>query len=145
LVCERTDLTAATVLTTAADRRLAALALADADVNALERSAIGFVVNARAELEARALALELELERPVQAGAGPASLAAVISAFFARPVALETDDGSVLAVHAGPESAAAGPQGASHLKQRRGAALRVALPTAGALVLLGSAPVSDLE
>src|SRR5262249_37585931 len=48
-------------------------------------------------------------------------------------------------VHAGPESAAAGPQVSSYLKQRRGAALRVALPTAGALVLLGGAPVSDLE
>ena len=139
------DPAAVTVLKTAADRGLAALSLTDTDVNALERSAIGFVVNARAELESRAAALELELERAVQAGAGPDGLAGVLSAFFARPVAIEADDGSVLAVHAAPESAAAGPQVSSYLKQRRGAALRVGLPTAGALVLLGGAPVSDLE
>ncbi len=136
---------AATVLEAAADRQLAALALPDTDVNALERSAIGFVVNARAELEARAAALELELEKAASAGGGADELAAVISGFFARPVALEADEGIVLAVHAGAESAAAGPQVSAYLRQRRGAALRVPLPTAGALVLLGSAPVSDLE
>jgi hypothetical protein len=103
------------------------------------------VVNARAELEARAAALELELEQAAQANAGPEGLAAVISTFFARPVAIEAEDGSVLAVHAGAESAAAGPQVSAYLRQRRGAALRVPLPTAGALVLLGGGPVSDLE
>lgn len=136
---------ATTVLNAAADRQLAALVLADADVNALERSAIGFVVNARAELDARAAALELELERAAAAGAGPAGLAAVISAFFARPVAIEADDGRVLAVHAAAESSDAAPQVSAYLRQRRGAALRVALPTAASLVLLGSAPISDLE
>jgi PucR-like helix-turn-helix protein len=145
LVGDAAGAAARTVLRAAGERRLAALALADADVNALERSAIGFVVNARAELESRAAALELELERAASGGAGAERLAAVVSTFFARPVAIEADDGTVLAVHAGAESAGAGPQLSAYLRQRRGAALRVALPTAGALVLLGSAPVSDLE
>ena len=145
VVGDATDRGARAVLDAAADRQLAALALADADVNALERSAIGFVVNARAELEARAAALELELEQAAAAGAAPAGLAAIVSAFFARPVAIEADDGSVLAVHAGAESTAAGPPVGAYLRQRRGAALRVTLPTVGSLVLLGSAPVSDLE
>jgi hypothetical protein len=145
VVGDASGVAAETVLRAAAERGLAALALADTDVNGLERSAIGFVVNARAELESRAAALELALEQAAAGGAGAEQLAAVISTFFARPVAIEADDGNVLAVHAGAESAAAGPQVSAYLRQRRGAALRVPLPTAGALVLLGSAPVSDLE
>jgi hypothetical protein len=145
VVGNHTEAAAMTVLAAAADRQLAALVLADGEVNALERSAIGFVVNARAELDARAAALELELERAAGAGAGPAGLAAVISAFFARPVAIEADDGRVLAIHAAAEWSDAAPQVSAYLRRRRGAALRVPLPTAGALVLLGSAPISDLE
>lgn len=133
------------VLAAAAERGLAALGLPETDINTLERSAIGFIVNARAELEARAAALELELERAALAGAGADGLAAVISRFFARPVAIEADDGSVLAVHAGAESAASAPAVSGYLRRRRGAALRVPLPVSGALVLLGPAPISDLE
>jgi PucR C-terminal helix-turn-helix domain len=133
------------VVASAVDRGLAAFAMVDTDVNALERSAISFVVNARAELDARAAALELELERAALDGAGPDGLAAVISRFFARPVALEADDGSVLAAHAGAETTAATPQVSRYLRNRRGAALRVALPSTGSLVLLGPEPVSELE
>lgn len=133
------------VLSAAAERGLAALGLPETDINALERSAIGFIVNARAELESRAAALELELERAALAGAGVDGLAAVISRFFARPVAIEAGDGSILAVHAGVESVASAPAVSGYLRRRRGAALRVALPVSGALVLLGPAPVSELE
>jgi hypothetical protein len=133
------------VLSAAAERGLAALGLPETDINALERSAIGFIVNARAELESRAAALEVELERAASAGAGVDGLAAVISRFFARPVAIEAGDGSVLAVHAGVESAASAPAVSGYLRRRRGAALRVPLPVAGALVLLGPAPISELE
>jgi hypothetical protein len=133
------------VLNAAARHGLAALHLPDADVNALERSAIGFVVNARAELDARAAELELELEQAAQAGAGLDGLAAIISRFFARPIAIEADDGTILAVHTGAESKEGAPQVSGYLRQRRGAAMRVALPAPGTLVLLGSQPVSDLE
>ena len=136
---------ATAVLSGAARRGLAALALAEADINALERSAISFVVNARAELDARAAELESDLEQAALAGAGADGLAAVISRFFARPVAIEADDGRVLAVHAGAELTAAAPAVSAYLRRGRGAALRTPLPVAGALVLLGPAPVSDLE
>lgn len=145
VVGDPSEAAASAVLAGATDRRLAALALTEGDVNALERSAIGFVVNARAELDARAAVLELELERAALAGGGVQELAAVISAFFARPVAIEADDGSVLAAHTGAESAEAAPAVSGYLRRRRGAAMRVGLPVGGALVLLGTAPVSELE
>lgn len=139
------DRLAAAVLGGAAERGLAALAVADADVSTLERSAIGFVLNSRAELDARAAALELELERAALSGAGLDGLAAVISRFFARPVAIEAEDGSVLAAHAGVDSTEATPAVSAYLRRRRGAALRVPLPVPGALVLLGPGPISELE
>jgi hypothetical protein len=146
LVVGDTDGAAATaVLAAVAGHGLAALHMADADVNTLERSAIGFVVNARAELESRAADLELELEKAAQTGAGLDGLAAIISRFFARPVAIEADDGTILAVHSGAESSAATPAISGYLRGRRGAAVRVPLPAPGTLVLLGPQPVSDLE
>jgi hypothetical protein len=122
---------------------LAAFSLADGDVSALERSAIGYVVNGRAELEQRAAALEAELEQAALAGAGVDGLAATIARFLARPTAIEGSDGSALALHAPPDTAE--PSLAEYLQRRRGAALRVELPGAGWLVLLGSQPPSELE
>jgi PucR family transcriptional regulator, purine catabolism regulatory protein len=124
---------------------LAAFSLAEGEVAALERSAIGYVVNGRAELEGRAAALEAELERAALAGAGVDGLAATIARFLARPTAIEATDGSGLALHAPLESADDAPSVAEYLQRGRGAALRVELPGAGWLVLLGSQPPSELE
>jgi hypothetical protein len=125
---------------------LAAFTLSDGDVGSLERAAIGYVVNGRAELEARAATLERELERAALGGAGVDGIAATIARFLARAVAIEAADGEVLALHApgdAPESAA---HAAEYLRRRRRrAALRVALPGAGALVLLGSQATTELE
>jgi hypothetical protein len=145
VVGDATDPAAAALLEAGAQRGLAALALAEGDVSALERSAIAFIVNARAEIETRAAALELELEQAALAGAGVDGLAAVAARFFARPVAIEAADGTLLAVHAGPEAGPATPAASSYLRNRRGAALRVSLPTGGTLALLGPAPPSELE
>ncbi|MDP8905796.1 MAG: PucR family transcriptional regulator ligand-binding domain-containing protein, partial [Chloroflexota bacterium] len=100
---------AAPLIDAARARELAVFALDDADVAALERSAIGFVINARAELEARAGELELQLEQQVLAGAGSDGLAGTIARFLARPVAIEAADGSLLALHAPADAAATAP------------------------------------
>ncbi|HSH21088.1 MAG TPA: hypothetical protein VK992_00545, partial [Candidatus Caenarcaniphilales bacterium] len=144
------------VLERAAALGLGALIAGEAEVWALERSAIAYIVNGRAELERRAAGLEAELEQVALAGGGPEGLAATIARFLARSVAIEGVDGSVLAVHApvgaGEDASAVG----EYLRRRRGAAARVALPAAGddavlrpkssgALVLLGKGEVSELE
>ncbi|HWH37444.1 MAG TPA: helix-turn-helix domain-containing protein [Candidatus Limnocylindrales bacterium] len=124
---------------------LAAFTLAEGDVAALERSAIGYVVNGRAELEQRAAALEAELEQAALAGAGVDGLAATIARFLSRPVAIEAADGRPLAVHAPLDAAEAAPQLSEYLRRGRGAALRVALPGNGTLVLLGRLAPTELE
>jgi purine catabolism regulator len=135
----------APILERAGGLGLAAFALAHGEVAPLERSTIGYVVNGRAELEQRAATLEAELERAALAGAGVDGLAATIARFLSRPVAIEADDGSALALHAPIDAADAAPQVAEYLQRRRGAALRVALPGAGSLVLLGALPPTELE
>lgn len=147
---------AAALLEAAAGLGLGAFRLADGDVAALERSAIAYIVNAQAELERRASELEAALEQQALAGAGPEGLAATIARFLGRAVALEAAEGAVLALHAPPAASDAAAQVAEYIRRRRGAALRVVLPAAGssgrssrrgsgALVLLGSGPVTELE
>ena len=78
---------------------------APADALAIERSAIGFLVNHRAELERQATLLETRLEQVALGGGGPEGLAAAIAAFLGRPVAIEGRGGATLAVHVPPDAA----------------------------------------
>ncbi len=123
-----------------------------ADPVAIERSAIGFLVNHRAELERQATLLETLLEQVALGGGGPDGLAAAIAGFLGRPVAIEGRAGTPLAVHAPPDVPWAGAAVAAYHRRRRSAAARVALPIpgdpgahSGALALLGDRPASELE
>jgi PucR family transcriptional regulator, purine catabolism regulatory protein len=126
------------------------------DPAAIERSAIGFLVNHRAELERQATLLETRLEQIALAGGGPEGLAAAIAGFLGRPVAIEGRRGAALAVHAPPDAPGAGAAVAAYHDRRRSAAARIPLPlpapvpggapdAAGALALLGDRPPTELE
>ncbi len=121
------------------------------DAVAIERSAIGFLVNHRAEIERQATLLETRLEQVALGGGGPAGLAGAIAAFLGRAVAIEGRGGASLAVHAPPDVPAAVAAVAAYHRRRRSAA-RIALPipgdpgaSSGALALLGEQPPSELE
>lgn len=130
-----------------------------ADVAALERAVIGFLVNRRAELDRQAAVLEARLEALALEGVGPTAMVGAIAEFLGRPVALEDRRGEPLAVHAPadlPDAAAAvaryharpaGVRGGS--SGPRTAAHRVSLPAAGgpagSLALLGERPIAELE
>jgi hypothetical protein len=125
------------------------LRLGRTDPAALERAVIGFIVARGSELERQAGLLESELQRRALDGGGPAALVAAIATFLGRGVALESARGDVLAVHApadAPEAAAAAIR--YQARPRQSAALRFPLPVAsgpaGALVLIGDAPASEL-
>lgn len=144
------------MLARAAARGLAGFVLDEGDVSSLERSAIAYIVTGQAELERRVAELEGDIEQAALAGAGMGGLAATIGRFLARPVAIEGHAGEVLAIHAPPSAAADAPLVTEYLQRRRGAALRLPLPLAGAsidrrahtgpaLVLLGGAPPSELD
>jgi purine catabolism regulator len=149
-----------------ADTALPALRLPRADLGALERSVIGFLVTRGAELDRQAALLEARLERLALEGGGPAALVAAIATFHGRAVALEGRRGDALAVHAPAGAPDAGPAVARyHARPRQAVALRVALPaaggsaggaggvgaagpaatSAGSVALLGERPVGDLE
>jgi len=123
-----------------------------ADAIAIERSAIGFLVNHRAELERQATLLETRLEQVALGGGGPEGLAAAIAAFLGRPIAIEGRRGATLVIHAPSDVPwAAAAVTAYHLR-RRTAATRIALPvpgdpraSSGALALLGDRAPSELE
>ncbi|HSO30698.1 MAG TPA: helix-turn-helix domain-containing protein [Candidatus Sulfomarinibacteraceae bacterium] len=132
------------------DARLPAIRIPRADVAALERSVIGFLVTGGAELDRQAAQLEARLERLALEGGGPAALVAAIATFLGRAVALEGRRGDALAVHAPLEvedSVAAVAR--YHARPRQAVALRVSLPAttgpAGSLALLGERPVVELE
>lgn len=136
----------------AAEARVAgipALLLETVDAAAVERSVIGFLVNHRAELERQATLLEARLEEVALDGGGLAGMTAAIAGFLGRAVAIEGPRGEPVAVHApaGVADAVAGVAGFHG--RRRAAALRVPLPAAagasGAVALLGTRPVSELE
>ena len=129
-----------------------------ADLGALERSVIGFLVTRGAELDRQAAMLEARLERLALEGGGPAALVAAIATFHGRAVALEGRRGDALAVHAPPGAPDAGPAVARyHARPRQAVALRVPLPaagdvgggaagrSAGSVALLGERPVGELE
>lgn len=144
------------MLARAAARGVAGFQLAEGDVSNLERSAIAYIVTGQAELERRVAELERDVELAALDGSGVGGMAATIGRFLARPVAVEGAGGEVLAVHAPPDAVADAPLVTDYLQRRRGGALRVSLPLgaaeqdgrrqgAPALVLLGSAPPSELD
>lgn len=146
--------TAEDPLTSAALERAVALgmgafALPETDVQALERSVIGFLVNGRAELERQAGMLETRLERLALEGGDLEAHAATIARFLGRPVAIERPRGKPVAVHAPADVQGSAAAAAAYLAQPRRVALRLRLPDSsapvGALVLLGTAPLSELD
>ena len=124
------------------------------DPAAVERSAIGFLVNHRAELERQATILETRLERVALDGGGPEGLAAAIAGFLGRAVAIEGRRGTPVAVHLPPDVEDAAAAVAMYHDRKRTAA-RIPLPipgepapaggATGALALLGERPASELE
>ena len=146
------DATLGELVSTAGQAGLPVLDAGPTDATAVERSAIGFLVNHRAELERQATILETRLEQVALGGGGPDGLAAAIAGFLGRPIAIEGRRGATLAVHVPPDVPDAGSAVAAYHDRRRAAAARVALPIPGepatangALVLLGERPVSELE
>lgn len=122
------------------------LAAQPGDPSAVERSVIGVIVGRAAELERQAGILESELERRALAGEGATALVAAASSFLARALALEGPRGEALAVHAPATAPDAAPAVAAYGAGRRDAvAVRVSLPSGGAVALLGSRPATDLE
>src|SRR5207249_8268876 len=79
---------------------LPALRVARSDPNQLERSAIGFLLNRRAELEHQAGLLEASLEEIALGNGDIEALIAGIGGFLGRAVALEGRRGEVIAAHA---------------------------------------------
>ncbi|HEY2917063.1 MAG TPA: helix-turn-helix domain-containing protein [Candidatus Limnocylindrales bacterium] len=124
---------------------VAGLRVPPADPAAVERSVIGFIVSRAGELDRQAGLLESDLERRALAGEGAASIVAAAAEFLARPLALEAPRGEVVTVHAPVNEPAAAPLVASYLAGRREAAVRVAVPSGGALAALGDRPLTELE
>jgi purine catabolism regulator len=140
------------IVAAAAPAGLPVLDAGPGDPAALERSAIGFLVNHRAELERQATLLETRLEQVALGGSGPDGLAAAIAGFLGRAVAIEGRGGVTLAVHVPPDVPSSAAAVAAYHDRRRAAATRIQLPipgdpgaSSGALVLLGDRAPSELE
>jgi len=152
------------LLSAASARGVPVLRLPDADAAALERSVIAWLVNRRAALEEQAATLERQLEVLALGGADLVTLVAAFGAFLGRAAVLEGRRGDALAVHAPAEIPAAAAAASRFLATGSGVALRVPLPLAspdptrrpdlarygepalrGSLLLLGDAPIGDLE
>ncbi len=132
------------------------------DLQALERSIVGFIVARGAELERQAALLEGELRRRALDGVDVATLLATVSSFLGRALALEGSRGELIAVHAPADTPAAAADAARYRAGAAapgagGVALRVPLPAAdgggertgsgrrnGAILALGAAPVPEL-
>ncbi len=133
-----------------AERAVPLCVLATGEPGSVERSAIGFLVNRRAELDRIAGELERRLESLALAGRGPDALVGEVAAALCRGVALEDRRGAVAAVHVPPGADTAA---AARFRGAAGAppAIRVPLPptdggrSGGALALLGDAPATELE
>jgi hypothetical protein len=127
-----------------------ALRTGRADAVALERSVIGFLVARSAELERRAASLEADLAALALEGGGAPALVAAVAQFLGRAVALETADGTAVAVHA-PAGVPDAVESVARYRARprRAVALRVPLPAAGgaggSLALLGGRAVAEIE
>jgi len=131
------------------------------DPPTIERSAIGFLVNHRAELDRQATILETRLEQVALARGGPEAFAAAIAGFLGRPVAIEGRRGTTLAVHAPANVRGAATAVARYHERPRMTGIRIPLPLpgerpgsaagvaaaapAGALILLGDRPASELD
>ncbi|HET9614568.1 MAG TPA: helix-turn-helix domain-containing protein, partial [Candidatus Limnocylindrales bacterium] len=133
---------------------VAVLDAGNGDAAAIERSAIGFLVNERAELDRQATALESRLQQIALAGGGIEAIGAAIAGFLHRAVAIEGRRGAALVVHAPPDVPGSAAAVATYHDRPRAAGLRIALPipgeaapatAPGALVLLGDRPASELE
>jgi hypothetical protein len=143
---------------------LAVLRVPRTDVNGLERSVIGFLVNRRAEIEHQAGLLEATLEEVALRAGDVSALIAAVAGFLGRAVALEGPRGEVLAVHAPDNAPGAATAASAYLAGSRVAALRIPLPapvpsgrepgadepagvraSAGRLALLGDRPAGELE
>jgi purine catabolism regulator len=124
---------------------LPAWRLAPAEAAQVERSVIGYLVNARAELERRATDLERQLGGLALEGGDLAAHAALIAAFLGRAVAIEGEGGTILAVHAPADAPGASAAAAGYLANRRHVALRSSLPNGGALAILGDSAPTELE
>ncbi|MEA2538223.1 MAG: PucR family transcriptional regulator, purine catabolism regulatory protein [Chloroflexota bacterium] len=114
----------------AADADLPALRVARLDPDALERSAIGFLVNRRAELDRQAALLEAQLEGIALEGGELADLVGAIGVALGRAVALESGRGDALTIHAPADVAGAAAAVKTYMARPRAVALRVALPAA---------------
>jgi PucR family transcriptional regulator, purine catabolism regulatory protein len=148
----RPDATLDELVATASLAGLPVVDAGPADAAAVERSAIGFLVNHRAELERQATILETRLEQVALAGGGPEGMAAAIAGFLGRAIAIEGRRGTTLAMHVPPDIPDAAAAVAAYHDRRRAAAGRIALPmpgempaNSGALALLGERPPTELE
>ena len=144
------DPIAAATLRRATELKLPAWRLAGPDPAQVERSVIGYLVNARAELERRAADLEDRLAALALEGRDLAAHAALIATFLGRAVAIEGAEGQAVAVHAPAGVPSAAADAAGYLANRRHVALRTPLPgpaaeASGALVVLGAPPATELE
>ncbi|MFI5262129.1 MAG: helix-turn-helix domain-containing protein [Candidatus Limnocylindrales bacterium] len=139
------DPSAETALRRAAEVGLPAWRLAPADPGEVERSVIGYLVNARSELERRAADLEARLGTAALRGHDLAALAAIVAAFLGRAVAIEGPRGGAAAVHAPDTVPGAAAHAARYLANRRHVVLRTPLPGGGAIAVLGDPPASELE
>lgn len=119
--------------------------LAPAEAAQVERSVIGYLVNARAEIERQAAELEGQLGVAALRGGDPSALAAVMAAFLGRSVAIEEPRGGVIAVHAPATVPRAAADAARYLANRRQVVLRTPLPGGGAVAILGEPPATELE
>ena len=140
------------LIATAAQAGLPVLDAGPTDAAAVERSAIGFLVNHRAELERQATILETRLEQVALGGGGPDGMAAAIAGFLGRPVAIEGRRGAPLAIHVPPDVPDAAAAVAAYHDRPRAAAARIPLPipgepasNSGALALLGERAATELE
>ncbi|MEJ7753125.1 MAG: helix-turn-helix domain-containing protein [Candidatus Limnocylindrales bacterium] len=140
---------AAEALERAAALGLGAFMLGEVESQTLERSVIGYLVNGQAELERQASMLESILERLALEGRDLEAHTAAIARFLGRAVALERPRGRPIAIHAPADVASAAVAAAAYITHPRRTALRVRLPDpagdAGALVLLGPSPPTELE
>ena len=107
----------------AAAAGLPVLRVAGIDPTALERSALGFLVNRRAELDRQASVMEAQLEALALEGSDLAGLVGAIGAGLGRAVALEGRRGDALAVHAPPNVPGAAAAVGAYLTRPRSAAL----------------------
>ncbi len=121
------------------------LRVAVTDPGALERSLVGYLVNRRAELDRQAAQVDAAVERLALEGRGLEALAGAVGASLGRAIVIEDERGLAVTIHAPATVPGAAAAATRYLAQPRQAALRVALPGAGSLALLGAQPVSDLD